>query len=492
MKKNLVIIMADQLRYDVLSPELTPNIWSIREEGIAFVNAYTACPLCVPARGAFFTGTYPNRNGSLINPWVEEDKEHGLVKEGFDNLYTMMCKDYQVIHSGKQHLYTEGDKLEHRPYFGVDFVTTEESYAEFLAKNGKKRPGGLKFKSIVPEMVSGRNTRAARYSNPNTGIYEPGEDYYFDGYFTNETIKALKARDREKPLFLSAMFVAPHPPLEIPEKWYRHVRNEDFELPENVAQFYKYQSPLQLYNLTGAIGTHYTKSEWKESWRTYLGLVAYLDHLVGRIIAELKEQGIYEDTAIIFTADHGEMLGSHSLYQKMCMYEESSHVPLFMRFPDGFITGKQKEYESYVSLIDVIPTLSELFGLEHTNGFDGVSLVDLIEKGDDAVPARPVFMQYDGNGARSNFQRSVIIDGYKLIVDLFQDEYYLELYNLEEDREEKENLIFSSEEHDSFVCSMIERLRRHMEETGDLIELPEIDISSFRREHATIGAKQFN
>ena len=78
MKPHVIIIMADQLRYDVLGKGFTPNIDSIAADGTAFGRAYCACPLCVPARGSFFTGTYPNRNGSLINPWEPADAVYGM------------------------------------------------------------------------------------------------------------------------------------------------------------------------------------------------------------------------------------------------------------------------------------------------------------------------------------------------------------------------------------------------------------------------------
>lgn len=480
--------MADQLRYDVISPKLTPNIWNLKEKGLDFTNAYTACPLCVPSRGAFFTGTYPNRNGSLINPWVEEDKEYGNVKVGIDNLYEMMCQDWDVIHSGKQHLFTEGSKLEDRKDTNIKFVSTEATYLSFLEENGKKRPGGMSFKSAVPEMVAGKRTRLARYSNPNVGIYEPGEKYYFDSYFTEKTLKALDDRDKNKPLFLSAMFVAPHPPLEIPQPWFDCIKDDDVLLPDNVGVFYKYQSPLQLYNLTGMIGSHYSRQEWKESWRVYLGLVAFLDNLVGRIINKLKKEGIYDDSLIIFTSDHGEMLGSHSLYQKMCMYEESSKVPLIMKFPKSDL-NKNGIIDSPVSLIDVVPTLAEYFSLVHKTEFDGRSLIPLI-KGEEKTYDRTIFIQYDGNGARSNFQRCVIKDGYKLIVDLFKDEYYLELYYTNEDKEEKENLIFKDDSLDEFLYQLIDSLDSHMRNSGDLIQLPRIDIASFRSKYKTLGARQ--
>jgi arylsulfatase A-like enzyme len=490
MKDNLILIMADQLRADVLSPELTPNIWSIKEKGVSFTRAYCACPLCVPSRGAFFPGGFPNRNGSLINPWVEEDKRHGDVKDGFDNLYGMMQDGWDSIHSGKQHLFTEGGKLENRTDCRVRFVATETTYHDFLEKNGKRRPGGLKFKTPVPEMVGGRKTRLARYSNPSVGVYGEGAEYFYDNYFAAKALEALKTRDKTKPLFLSAMFVAPHPPLEIPEPWFSRVREEAVALPENVGKFYKYQSPLQMYNLTGVIGGHYSLKQWRESWRVYLGLVSLLDDLVGQILTELKTQGIYDDSLIVFTSDHGEMLGSHSLYQKMCMYEESARVPLFMKFPEGF-RSERKEYEAVVSLIDVVPTLAEYFGLRHDNAFDGVSLLPLISTGTDESLPESIFLQYDGNGSRSNFQRCVVKGKYKLTIDLFKDEYYLELYNVVDDRQETENLVFASDEFDPLIEEMLAELEAHMRGTGDLIALPEIEIPSFRNRYCTIGAKQF-
>ncbi|EPR37752.1 sulfatase, partial [Enterobacter ludwigii] len=99
MKPHVIIIMADQLRCDVLGRGFTPNIDSIAEEGTSFRRAYCASPLCVPARGAFFTGTYPNRNGSLINPWEPADARYGHVRTGINYLYTIMEQDWDSIHS---------------------------------------------------------------------------------------------------------------------------------------------------------------------------------------------------------------------------------------------------------------------------------------------------------------------------------------------------------------------------------------------------------
>ena len=476
MKPNVIIIMADQLRSDALGRGFTPNIDSIRASGIEFSRAYCASPLCVPARGAFFTGKYPNTNGSLINPWLPYDSYYGDVHKGIDNLYGMMEKEWCSIHSGKQHLFTEGGKLE-----DVDsdtfWASTERTYKEYLAENGVKAPGGPYFKSPVPEMKGGAFTRVTRYSNANTGCYEEDEKYYFDRYFADKAVEAIRNRDRSRPLLLNAMFLAPHPPLQIPEPWYSRICDDDFELPENVGMYYPYQSPLQMYNLTGVIGARYKRNEWKESWRVYLGLVSMLDDCVGMVLDELKAEGLYDDSIIIFTSDHGEMLGSHALFQKMCMYEESAHVPLFMSMPGR----EHKVIDRVVSHIDVLPTLADMLSLHHHGEFDGRSLMPLIN-GDASGNDDTAYIQFDGNGARSNFQRCIVRGRYKLIADFFKDETFFELYDVISDPQETENLIFTGG-HDAIAIDLARLLGKHMAETSDMISLPSIAPEELRRRY---------
>ncbi|PNV62005.1 arylsulfatase [Clostridium sp. chh4-2] len=475
-KPNVVIIMADQLRYDVMEMGITPNIRKLADEGVEFTNCYCACPLCVPARGAFFTGTYPNHNGSLINPWAEVDRGYGSVKEGISNLYTMMEEDWDSIHSGKQHLYTEGTKLEDREDSKTYFAATDDIYFNHLKTEGKRKPGGPNFRTLVPEMTEGKFTRAVSYSTPETGCYEDGYENFYDGYYTEQGLKALKNRNREKPLLLNMMYLAPHPPFDIPQPWYS--RFEEVNLPENVGEWYSRQSPLQMYNLTGVVGSRYSREEWEQPWKVYMGLVSLLDDCVGKIQDELKSQGIYDDSIIIFTSDHGEMLGSHKLFQKMCMYEESAKTPLYIKFPKGF-KASRKVFDELVSGIDVFPTLCEYLNLKPAHEVDGQSLLPLIEGRETKLPRQEAYIQFDGNGARSNFQRCVVKDGYKLIVDLFKDETFLELYHVKEDRQEKVNLAFD-EGYDQITEELLGLLKEHMVKTGDQIEILEICLKEFR------------
>lgn len=483
-KPHIIYIVADQLRYDMLGKEFTPNIDAIGTEGAAFHRAYCASPLCVPARGALFTGTYPNVNGSLINPWFPRDAVHGDVHAGMDNLYEMMERGgWECIHSGKQHFYTEGGNLEEDPDTRISWASTEKSYKEFLKNHDVKMPGGSSYRSLVPEMTQGKSTRACLYSNAGTGCYEPGLEYYFDGYFTDMAIDQLRRRNKETPLFLSAMFLAPHPPLEIPEPYYSAFSQEETAMPENVGTWYPYQSPLQMYNLTGVIGTRYTREQWKETWRVYKGLVKLLDDCVGRLIGELKAQGIYDDTMIIFTSDHGEMLGSHRLFQKMCMYEESARTPVYIKFPQGKYRGVS--VDTAVSHIDIQPTLCDYLGMDSTSQMDGRSLLPLLDGGE---INKPVFIQFDGNGARSNFQRCIIDGKYKLIADIFKDEVYYELYDVCEDIQETKNLLFEAE-IPQIAYAMLDQLMVHMERTRDLVTLPAADLNQFVKEYHDLAGQ---
>ncbi|WP_312886513.1 sulfatase family protein [Paenibacillus foliorum] len=479
-KPNVVIIMADQLRYDVVNETYTPNIYRLQQESVVFDRAYCASPLCVPARGSFFSGTYPNVNGSLINPWEPQEAEHGKVRPGTTNLYQLMEDEWDSWHTGKQHFYMDDIQASASK---THWHTLEGNYDAYLKANGKRHPGGPSFKGGVPEMAFGKVTRRKRYSIPKTGCFEEGLDYFYDGYITRTTIDAIRQRDPNKPLLVNAMFVAPHPPLDIPEPWYSMYK--DAELPENVGQWAKSQSPLQLYNLPGIIGGRYSREDWQRIWPVYLGLVTLLDHCVGQIVDELKQQGIYDDTLLVFTSDHGEMLGSHCLYQKMCMYEESVKTPLLFKFPSHFGV-EPKHLDEPVSAVDVLPTLCDYLGIaEGDAAFSGVSLLKAMQG--EPIEQRDLYIQFDGNGSRSNFQRCVLRGEFKLIVDLFKDELFLELYDVVHDPQEQSNLAFG-EPYREQIEDMLSGLRQHMENTNDLLCLSDDAYEQFIQMYASFHA----
>ncbi|WP_189012425.1 sulfatase family protein [Paenibacillus marchantiophytorum] len=479
---HIVLIMADQLRWDALGTH-TPHLNQLRSESVDVEKAYCASPLCVPARGAFLTGKYPNVNGSLINPWTEQEKHYGNVLSEHVHWYDLLEQDWDSWHTGKQHLFTD-PKLERLTDSKTRWLPLEGRYEAFLKEEGKKKPGGSAYRGIVPELVYGRVTRKRNYSIPTVGRFDEGLDYFYDGFILRDALHAIRNRDQSKPFALNAMFLAPHPPLHIPDPWYSMVQEAD--LPNNVGVWGNNQSPLQLYNLPGMLGSSYTREEWQHIWQAYLGLVALLDHCVGELIAELKRQDMYDETLIIFASDHGEMLGSHRLWQKMCMYEEAVKTPVFLKFPLSLSPAIQRITDP-VSAVDIVPTLCDYLGLEPPEGVSGLTLMPLIRGEKKRLERERIFIQFDGNGARSNFQRCVVEQRYKLIVDIFKDEIFIELYDIQADPEEMCNLAYQLGERIR-ILTMVGHLRAHMKVTGDLLELPEDLYERFLADYAPFQA----
>jgi choline-sulfatase len=272
------------------------------------------------------------------------------------------------------------------------------------------------------------------------------------------------------------MFLSPHPPFDVPEPYFSKFKTGDLSIPDNVGTWYPGQSTLQLYNLTGFVGAHYSREQWTEIWPKYFGLVSLVDDEIGKVIDALKSTGMYDKALIIFTADHGEMLGSHSLWQKMCMYEESAHVPLIIKFPADF-KSTLKETDALISLIDVWPTLIDYLEINNAGKPNGQSLMPLLDG--KSLDRTNVFIQYDGNGGYGNNQRCIVEGDYKLIIDTFKDEVFLELYNVIQDPQEKQNLVKDAQ-YESLTKKLIQKIRDHMKATNDRLQLPEDIYENFK------------
>ncbi len=473
---HVVVIMADQLRHDFIKPEFMPRVSELMAESVQFPRMYCCSPLCVPARAAFFTGRYPNETGCLVNGWEPMDRKHGLVEAGTPNLYQAFEKaGYDSWHTGKQHLHTE-DEFDKQSDSRTHWKSLEIGYEDHLKKIAKHAPGGPAFTGISPELHARHTSAARRYSIPRTGNYSGGLEGFFDGYIMKESLDAIDNRDPEMPFLLNAMFIAPHPPFDIPSPWYE--RFEEVQMADNVGVWNSLQSPLNLYHMAGAIGARYQRDEWQEPWRVYAGLVNLLDHCIGTIIDKLKDTGIYDDSIILFTSDHGEMLGSHCLWQKMVLYEESARTPLSIRFPDGQNAGVINAQPS--SQIDVFPTLCDLAGIQVPGTVSGRSLRTEIEGGSTGE-TRPVFIQSDGNGSLEKWSRGVVIGHTKLIIDGFKDEIFFELYDLATDPGEANNLAFEKPEE---TMDCLETLKEQMRKTADSVNISESDYINFQHNYA--------
>jgi choline-sulfatase len=413
----------------------------------------------------------------LINGWDQQDEHYRYVRSGIPDLYEAMSGHWAAWQIGKQHFFSR-DKIDQDPKVKVNWITKKD-YEQWVKSKGVKKPGGRKFTALVPELVSGKYTSVHRYTVPEYAVYKPGLRYFPDDYFGDQCVSTIRNHKDNKPLLLIATFMSPHPPFDIPEPYFDKVKESDLAIPDNVGKWYPYQSPLQLYALTGFIGTRYSREDWSKIWTKYYGLVSLLDHEVGRIIDALKNKGLYHKALIIFTADHGEMLGSHSLWMKNCMYEASAHVPLIVKFPEGFHPAV-KQTDQLVSLIDVWPTLIDYLGINTKDHTDGISLMPLVNG--KILNRNKIFIQYDGNAGYGSNQRCVVDGDYKLIMDTFKNEIYLELYNVVKDPEETTNLAVDPH-YEAQTRKLINEIKSYMTRTNDLLKFPDHIYSGFIAHH---------
>ena len=206
-----------------------------------------------------------------------------------------------------------------------------------------------------------------------------------------------------------------------------------------------------------------SEREWRDVWAAHLGLVRLVDDCVGRLLLALEENGHGDNTVVVFTADHGDHLGAHCLYQKMEMYEEAIRIPFIIRTP-GASGG---EHEGLVSHLDLMPTALELAGLAAPADLPGRSLRDVLHGG--AGPRREaVFLSYDGNFRSHDIRRAVVGVRFKYIWHRAGGE---ELSDLERDPRELVNL--SADPSFAGDKAHLRALgRRWAETTGDQLRWP--------------------
>ena len=174
------------------------------------------------------------------------------------------------------------------------------------------------------------------------------------------------------------------------------------------------------------------EAQWRRAWSAHLALTHLVDDLVGRLLASLDQHGVAEDTLVVFTSDHGDHLGQHSMYQKMELYDQSSRVPLIIRGPD--VKANQR-IETPVSHLDLMPTVLAMSGNSGPAGLDGRSLGSVL-RGEETLAEMPVFTQFTGNNGPSVARYAVIYRDHKLISDAVGGS---ELYDLKNDPLEMQN-----------------------------------------------------
>lgn len=375
-RPNILLIYTDQHRYDALgcsgNPLIrTPNIDRMAGEGVNISRGYVTTPICLPSRVGLFTGRYNHTNLSYTNDRFMSDREIDLPA-------LLRANGYHTALIGKDHCF--GATRIARIFDHAQLATHTELCAgdeETQRKVREARDGTMQLPfaedPIPPEMNI-------------TGTL---------GRWTREYVAERAAAD--EPFFCWLSIPDPHPPYMVCEPYASMYDDVDVPLPawtegETDTKPFRQQKVVEW----DRYGREYPGEDIRRLIRIYWGMVSCIDDEVGRILQTLDEQGIAEDTIVLFTADHGDYMGDHRMIRKgPHLYEALTHVPLICRWPGRF---RARQTDAMATNIDIYPTLCELAGVEAPDVVQGESFAPLL-RGETEVHRDRVFLEHGGPGA---------------------------------------------------------------------------------------------
>ncbi|PYI77275.1 MAG: hypothetical protein DMF04_06690 [Verrucomicrobia bacterium] len=441
-KPNLIVFLTDQQRRDTMAcygnyRVHSPNLNRLASESAVFERTYVTQPLCTPSRASLFTGLWPHATNCTRNG-VSLDRRYLTFAELLGD------QDYHPAYIGKWQL---GDELLQQRGFR-EWISTEgvSDYSRFLSEHGH-----------TPDKANGAFSEDA-ISNLPLDVAKPA--------FLEEKACRFIEKHQHDPLILIVSYVEPHSPYNGP------LNNEhslkDIELdPSAVApasddiplryrlmrQWQQREAVLDRDRLPTLYFFGSSLQEYREIKQRYFGLITMLDRSIGGILGCVERTGLLDHTAIVYTSDHGDMLGAHHLFGKEVMFEEAARVPYLIRMP-----GQRRELRiaQSISHIDFLPTLFDLLKLPCPTQCQGKSSLPLLRG--EMMPPESVFMEWSPNrmkvvkGTRLAKRRAinravnestravVLNDGWKLCL---RDKDTNELYQLNEDPTEQHNLFYT-------------------------------------------------
>lgn len=461
-KPNLLFIMTDQQRSDTLSIAgntvlETPNLDRLAKQGAYFKNAYTPCAVCTPARSSILTGHTVENTGMKTNGLAYYAKEEGLMTmPTFDEILTdegYHCEYYGKWHSQSSHteIYKNPVKAAKngksifgpggQKYVWLDYLKDKEPVRALKAGELYDKMSGRPYKTDPLDKyhgMTGAELKAKGLKFPQCDMHgelQMSKEHTLTAFQAKQTIEAIE-RLKDKPFSITCSFHFPHAPMLPTEPYYSMYPAKDMIPPASISGD-MVNSPYRTANGRLANPEYADPQKIKYMISNYYGLVKEIDDWVGMILNTLDEHGLTEKTLVIFTSDHGEMLGAHGLREKNVFYEESAHIPLLIRLP-GKIKSNTK-VNGYVSLVDLFPTILDYLEMG-THKSDGKSMRGLIEC-TDKEHSRYVVTEWDYRGDVSpNYM--IAKDGWKLIIPYSKTSKILTaMYDLNTDPHEMSNLL---------------------------------------------------
>ena len=479
---NVLMIITDQQRADHLSCMgntllKTPNIDSIANDGIRFSNYFCASPICMPNRASFFTGVYPNVHGcrsnginlpDTIGTFVESMRKRGYITYNVGKMHLQFYippykrKDDSAEMIAKwlhKETIENAPKNFPKPYYGFEECEITLGHGDLCAGHyldwlEELRPGAKKW-------MRGRLT--LKFFDKIYYESDMPVEQYPTTYCQERAINFLERHSKgdfgDRPFFLCCSFPDPHHPVSPPGKYKDMYKTEDINLPSTFSDFenlsnHKFLGPLVTNPVfRGALLRETNEEELKDFMRLTYGSISLFDHAIGEILASLEKFGYAENTIVVYTSDHGDLMGDHGMiYKGPSPFDGILRVPLIMRVPG--VTSPGSVTHSLTSSIDFASTLLNLTGIPNrfrSPFIQGVDLTPVLK--DPELKVRDCcFIEEDEElGPLAIRLRHLITDTHKItIYENLEDAGDIydritdpdELYNLwDKDRDLREKLV---------------------------------------------------
>lgn len=447
-RPNILFICSDQQRYDSLGCYgndhiQTPTIDQLADDGVLFEQCYVQNSVCAPSRASLVTGQYVSNHG-LWGNGVHLPKHKPLFSRALAD------SGYSCGMIGKMHLAAcFGGRTEERLDDGYEFYRWAHDPTHKSADNDYHRwlrehhPGLHESAIATGERV--RHEPAAFDTIPT--------EAHYSRWASEQAIEFLDHdRDDDEPFFLWVNFFDPHHPFVAPQEYLDRYDPDDVPDPVGFAGELDTKPPIQHQASDESYAGHargfasYEGDEIKRIIAAYYAMVSLIDDETKRILDRLDELGLADDTIVIFTSDHGEMLGDHHLLLKGPMlYDSAVRVPLIMRWPGMLPAGERRS--ELVQWIDLTSTFTDLAGLDPMSTAQGTSLLPLARGDDDAEPRGWAISEYLNSGHPYDppvFMTMLRTGDHKLIVQhgppATSRERTGELYDMAADPDELHNL----------------------------------------------------
>jgi choline-sulfatase len=449
-RKNILFLLTDQHRWDSLGANAglvrTPNLDAVAADGTRFTEAFTCNPLCSPARASILTGQYPHEHKVIVN--IEDFNGLSPMLNPARPTFISRLKEtgYNTAYIGKWHL----GPADNKPT-GLDKWLHLGLYYQMLKERGIDWDMWTEDKKT---MTGPDATFFGKLPIP--------EELAPTAWVADRTINALDELAAGKaPFCIYASWYGPHFPTTIPEPFFSMYDPESIEKPANFNETFLNKPRIQQKERWRWNAEIMNWQKWQQVIARYYGFCTFIDFHIGRIIQHLRSIGEYDNTLILFTADHGGLLGDHGLFNKgFNFYEETMRIPFVARLPFG---SRGNIDNHFISLVDICPTLLEYAGAPGIQPSHGRSLLPLLQG---AIPKEwrdAAFAQFNGYETTLYSQRMLRTRKYKYCYNPADID---ELYNLEKDPAELNNLV-TEPKMNPMLNDLREKLYREMKQYSE-------------------------